>query len=85
MAENQSGITRRHGQQATRRQAPTASPLRMLERFADEMDRMFEEFAFGRGWNRPSGMDESIAWAPRIDITQRNNELVIRADLPGLS
>jgi len=30
-------------------------------------------------------MDESITWAPRIDITQRNNEMVIRADLPGMN
>ena len=25
-----------------------------------------------------------IAWAPRVDVVQRGNELVVRADLPGM-
>jgi HSP20 family protein len=83
MAETQSSIARRDEQQVVRRTS-TASPFQILDRFADEMDRMFNEFGFGRAWNRESSMDESITWAPRIDITQRNNEVVIRADLPGL-
>jgi HSP20 family protein len=83
MAEKQSGIARRHEQQVGRH--TSASPFRILDRFADEMDRMFDEFGFGRAWNRRSSVDESITWAPRIDITQRSNEVVIRADLPGLN
>ena len=27
----------------------------------------------------------AIAWMPKIDVVQRNNELVIRADLPGVN
>jgi HSP20 family protein len=57
----------------------------MLERFADEVDRMFSEFGLGRGWSRSTPATESVMWTPRIDVAQRNNELVIRADLPGMN
>jgi HSP20 family protein len=52
---------------------------------------MFEDFGFGRpwssrtGWSSPSAGTEGITWAPRIDVAQHDNQLVIRADLPGLS
>src|SRR5437773_11898023 len=85
MADRQSEIAARRDQPLTRRATPGASPFRMLERFADEVDRIFEEFGFGRGWNRPGFATESLSWAPQIDVSQRNNELVIRADLPGLN
>ena len=62
----------------------------MLERFADEMDRVFENFGFsglrsrqpGRGFGLLSGED---IWTPELEIFHRNSELVIRADLPGLT
>ena len=61
------------------------SPFRSLQRMADQMDRMFEGIGLGSRWTRPlwreTGMD---AWAPEIDVFQKNNELTIRADLPGL-
>ncbi len=85
MAEKQSDLARRSEHQVTRRQMPAGSPFRMLERFADEMDRVFDEFGFGRAWNQGLSGEEKMMWAPRVDITHRNNELVIRADLPGMS
>ena len=72
------------------------SPFGSLQRFADEMDRMFEDFAFGRRWNAPSWREQQLTpwretgretgdmWAPEIEAFQNNNELTIRADLPGL-
>jgi HSP20 family protein len=52
---------------------------------ADQMDRMFEDFGFGRRWMTPSWRESGTeAWAPEIDVFHRNNELTIRADLPGL-
>jgi HSP20 family protein len=65
----------------------------MLERFADEMDRVFDDFGLGRNWITPrwgrawlptplrAGTE---AWAPDIEVYQRNNNLVVRADLPGM-
>jgi HSP20 family protein len=72
----------------------TRSPFRMLERFSDEMDRLFDDFGFsrrgvrprsGQGWLRgwPTAEWEAT-WSPEIEVHHRNNELVVRADLPGL-
>jgi HSP20 family protein len=66
----------------------------MLERFADEMDRVFDDFGlgrswltprFGRSWLRSPGRSEWEAWTPEVEVFQRGNELVMRADLPGLT
>ena len=51
----------------------------------DEMDRMFEDFGFGRRaagslWRQAGAQ----MWAPEVEVFQKNNELTIRADLPGL-
>ena len=69
------------------------SPFRMLDRFAEEMDRVFDDFGFGRGWLAPRlgfGLPRPLIrraeeWLPDIEMLQRHNELVIRADLPGLA
>jgi len=67
------------------------SPFHMLDRFAHEMDRIFDDFGLGRswvrprlssGWPRPWHDDEFV---PKLDMFQRNNDLVVRADLPGLT
>lgn len=60
------------------------SPFRTLERFADEVTRIFDDFGLGRGWGRVPASGDLITWAPRVDVTQHNDELLIRADLPGL-
>ena len=65
----------------------------MLDRFAEEMDRVFDDFGFGRGWLTPRlgfGWPRQLisgteGWLPEVEMLQRNNELVIRADLPGLT
>jgi len=60
------------------------SPFRTLERFADEVTRLFDDFGLGRGWHRPAGAGEFLTWSPRVDITQHKGELVVRLDLPGI-
>jgi HSP20 family protein len=69
------------------------SPLRTLERFADEVESIFDDFGlgrswlgpnFGRRWVRTPWRPRTKMWAPEIEIAQKENELVIRADLPGL-
>ena len=80
--------TQREGQ-LTRRTPVTWSgnPWGTLQQLTDEMDRMFGgDFGFGRRWMgsplaRTSGAE---LWAPQIDVFQRNNELVVKTDLPGL-
>jgi HSP20 family protein len=64
------------------------NPLRTLERFADEATRLFDDFGLGLNWSRvqdsDSGSGEIMTWAPRVDISQHKDELIIRADLPGI-
>jgi HSP20 family protein len=99
MADKRSGTTREEGRierSSSMDRSPTAlasrsaSPFSMLERFADEMDRVFENFGFGGLRSRQSGRGFGLLsgediWTPELEIFHRNSELVIRADLPGLT
>jgi HSP20 family protein len=61
------------------------SPFSAWQRMADEMDRMFDDFGVGRRWARPFWRETGTElWAPDVEVFQKNNELTIRADLPGL-
>jgi HSP20 family protein len=68
-------------------------PLTMMRRFAEEMDRLFDDFGvrvpsfMGRGRERPWSDAGSILaeWSPRIDVLEQNGQFMVRADLPGLS
>jgi HSP20 family protein len=83
MAEKRTDISTQSSQPVTRRHLG-ANPFRMLERFADELDRMFGEFGIrSSAW--PSSVAGGVTWSPQIDMSQKNNELVVRADLPGLT
>lgn len=91
MAENTKNTmqTRQPQQPMTRRETPgTGGPFRMLERFADEIDSVFDNFGIGRGWLMPRSLRTAGAgtelWVPQVEVTQQGNELVVRADLPGM-
>jgi HSP20 family protein len=59
----------------------SASPFALMRRVAEDMDRMFESFGFGRGrFAEP----ELAVWAPEIEVFEREGQFVVRADLPGL-
>jgi HSP20 family protein len=73
--------------------ARIASPFHMLEQFANEIDSVFDGFGLGRSWVSPrwgrswlrTPLSAGTAtWAPDVEVYQRNHELVVRADLPGL-
>jgi HSP20 family protein len=88
MAEKDTAITpTRHGR-STGLGRPIGfggSPFRLMQRFADEMDRMFDDFGFGQRLASPLWRQGSAeVWAPDVEVFQKNNELKIRADLPGL-
>jgi HSP20 family protein len=77
------------------------SPFDLMRRMSDDMDRLLEQFGFGRtGLGlAPSfgslfgsgladrsprfGMNESL-WAPQVEVAQRGDRFVVRADLPGV-
>jgi HSP20 family protein len=96
MAEKSTEVAPREGQRLARREPFSAAdnPFRMLERVAQELDRVFDDFGVGHGWSHPRwsrGLPPTPwrgtaahLWAPDIEVYQRNKELVVRADLPGL-
>ncbi|KPK11431.1 MAG: heat-shock protein Hsp20 [Acidithiobacillales bacterium SG8_45] len=68
-----------------------SAPGRALSPF-EEMDRMFEGF-FPRGWMQPmrwglpawSTMPEPFEGRmPKVDVVDRDNEILVRAELPGV-
>ena len=95
MADKRTEVVPREERYLTRREPmPLGSPFSMLERFADEMDRIFDDFGLGRtslasrtgrGLLRsPWESSSDWSWAPDVEVFHRNDELVVRADLPGL-
>jgi len=56
----------------------------LFRRWNEEMDRLWEGTGQGRGLLTPS-QGQTAAWAPQVDVFQRGDEFVVRADLPGLS
>lgn len=89
MADKRTNTTQ--DERSLERSAPTyrsSGPLQMLQRFADEMDRVFDDFGFGRTRSRlpwRGGLPGQEIWSPDVEVFHRSNELVIRADLPGLN
>ena len=60
------------------------NPFHSMQRLADEVDRMFDGFGLGRRWSSGHKEFGGESWAPDVEVFQKNNELVIKADLPGL-
>lgn len=68
-----------------------ATPARALSPF-EEMDRFFENF-FPRGWMRPLHWDRPV-WSelslpfegkmPKVDVIDRDNEIIVKAEVPGV-
>ena len=65
----------------------TWKPFRELEPFRDfdrmkrEMDRLWNSFSEG-GLRRRT--DEDGVWLPSLDISETKNDLVVKAELPGM-
>jgi len=59
------------------------SPFELMRRFTDEMDRVFEDFGLARG--PEFGAGEIEMWAPSVEVFERDNNLVVRAELPGMT
>ena len=56
----------------------TMSPITLMRRLTEDIDRAF----FGSG---TGAYEEDFTWAPSVEVRQSGNNLVIRADLPGLN
>jgi len=60
----------------------TGSPFHPLGRMEREMEEMVERF--GRGWPLARWWGEPRGVGPMMDMVDRKDEVVVRADLPGL-
>ncbi|MBA3541537.1 MAG: Hsp20 family protein, partial [Deltaproteobacteria bacterium] len=78
----------------------SASPFSMVRRVFDDMERIMESMmpemdegmgmdmsSQGQSMTGPSMMGQAMGldFIPRIDVTRRDDKLVVHADLPGLS
>jgi HSP20 family protein len=64
-------------------------PFTLMNSFRQEMDRFMDDLGFGGNFLSPSmtgfGGGQMANWTPTTEIFERDNELVVRADLPGLT
>lgn len=63
------------------------NPLRELDAMRREMDRIWEDIFPRKGeqpWKRQAAAQDQAAAAPAIDIIDRNDEVVVRAEMPGV-
>ena len=78
----------RTGGEMSRWDRESYGPFAWMRQMQDQLDRAFNSLWSGGGttssWT-PDNMFGPADWSPAIDVIQRGNDLVIRADVPGLS
>lgn len=68
------------------------NPFGMMRRFSNDMERLFEEFA---GFRTPQFFGTELTpfrrelddgeWMPPVEILKKDGQLLVRADLPGMT
>lgn len=63
-----------------------SNPFGFMRRMTEEMNRIFESAGMGTTLAPFSSSQQGGVgtWMPQVEVQQRNNELIVRADLPGL-
>jgi HSP20 family protein len=92
----QSGESNKPETGIARREQPanlrTINPFSLMRRFSEEMDQLFGDFGFGGGL--ASGFRGELGgladlqgsmWLPQVEAFERDGQLIVRADLPGLT
>ncbi len=57
------------------------TPFRDFERMRRDMDRLWGSFFEG---SLKKGTDGEAQWLPSLDISETSNDLVVKAELPGM-
>lgn len=62
------------------------TPFTFMRRFAEDMDRMFEDFRFPTMFTKefPFRMEMKGDWVPAIEVLENNGKFMVRCDLPGM-
>jgi HSP20 family protein len=90
-----SSLRRQTSSQVRTPNAASLTPFALMRRMAEDMDRLFDDFGFGRsawgvtpaldtGFGRDMSAFANAAWSPQIESFRKGDKLVVRADLPGL-
>jgi len=59
----------------------TYKPVRELDRMRTEVDRLWDVFFEGRPARTLEDLGE---WMPSVDVSETKNEIVVKAELPGM-
>lgn len=57
-------------------------PFRELGTLQDRMNRLFDDVTRGGGNGEPTS---TTAWSPAVDIVETENEIHVKAEVPGVS
>ena len=74
------------------RKTPEFNPFGMMRRFSKDMERLFDDF---EGFRVPGFFNreffpfrtelKEFDWMPRIEVLKSNGDLMVKAELPGLT
>ena len=78
-SQREQGVARRQDYYPSR-DLFSFSPFSMMRRLSEEMDR-----AFASSFGLSRGFGEGGMWAPPVEVRERNGNLEISAELPGMS
>jgi HSP20 family protein len=79
-SESELPVTRRWGTPSGQGRFGFTSPFSLMRELSDEMSRIFTDFGGAeRGMRAFEG-----TWSPQVDVLRRGDDVVVRADLPGL-
>ena len=59
-------------------------PFSLMRRLSEEMDRAFASSLGLPTWGRPA-LEQQSLWVPAVEVRQQDNNLVVSAELPGMT
>ena len=79
-------MSRGRGQNLMARDAAAwaANPLGLMRRLSDDMDQLFGQLVGGLSGGGSVSSGQPLDWVPAIEMDQRDGQLIVRADLPGM-
>src|SRR5687767_3559091 len=90
MPDQSGGIARKEARTPTAfplsaREFPGSGLFEMMRRFSEEMDRAIGHMFENLGLSQGRGLGEMMTWSPAIEVFERDNNLVVRVELPGMN
>jgi HSP20 family protein len=87
--ERDGTLDRRRGDVSRPTYGALGTPFAAMRRLAEDMDRLFDDLAFGGRGSAPRLTRDATGlrsmWSPEVETFRRGDKLIVRADLPGLN